>query len=189
MFRCGGHNSGRDDLPFVEISDTVDGSGVIYRRDRLIEMFGLKPGEIPFLQQVLAATGTASRTLILQVDPPRRPSMENENNPSPVAGANSMFDYKHGMIAVPIATDITPVIVPVGAAIRDSLHISTDNATTTWILTFYFVPIPGEFRPDMEILERLADRRKMDRHDSDTPGESFFRMGKLRQMGDADPGT
>ncbi len=156
-----------------------------FREDRLRQLFGIGSDEdlIPFVTTLFLQTGTADRSLTIVIDPPKRGA-----GPAPIQSGLTQFEYYHGMCRVAVASDLTQLVIPVGLPITDILTLLS-SAAATWTLTFVYQLIPGKFAPNTQILDDLAERRRMDKFDTDEAGQSFFRMGQLRRMGDGQPGT
>ncbi len=160
---------------------------LVWDIDRLREFFRLKEGQIPFLQSIMWSSDTASRTWLGEID----------GTFGKVDGSNKSFANPGDWPAVATddqffgttAADLSPQLTPVNMAIRSQLVIDLGPDTFGGIFVFYFLPITGSFRPNPDLLERLADRNRMDQFDTDTAVQGPFRMGKLRRMGDGQPGT
>ncbi len=160
----------------------------VFRRDDLIPMCQLKEGEIPFFQQVMLISDTASREFAIEIDPRKAQPPGPGATPNLPTTWSSGRDFHQDQIWATVAADLSPLIIPIGQRCRRDLMIYSP-LDTLWTNTWYYIPIPGDWLPDTELIERLADRRRMDKFDTDEQGESFFRMGQLRRMGDAEPGT
>ncbi len=155
--------------------------------NELREMFRIPPNEklIPFVYHGTLVSNTSSRVLSIEVDPDR-PATNRPSDPGPVPSGNE-HDYKHNQQRITITGDLTQLPFAFNRRIRKSLSMIAD-AASVWTITLFYDLIEGTFMPDTDVLERLADRRKMDMFDDDSAGESYFRMGKVLKMGDANPG-
>ncbi len=156
--------------------------------NELRQMFRIPPNKklIPFVHSGTCVSNTSARVLTIEADPDR-PATRRPSDPGPVPSGGE-GEYRHNQQRITITGDLTQIPFAFNRSIRRSLSMVAD-ATSVWSITLFYDLIEGTFEPDTHILERFADRRKMDRHDDDSAGESFFRMGQVRQMGDADPGT
>lgn len=152
---------------------------------RLKEFFRLKDGQIPFLQSIMWSSDTASRAWVGEIDGVIKPEATKT-----LAGVGQWPGVSHDdQFFGTAAADLSPQLTPVNMAIRRQLVIDLGpSADWAGVFTFYFLPIAGRFLADTKVLEDLAARRRMDMFDSDV-SPNTRRMGKLRQMGDGDPGT
>ncbi len=164
----------------------------ILREDELRQLFKIPPPEegkpdlIPFIQMFFVQSNTASRSLITEIDPDR-PRGENDTDPIVVPTAQGQYANNQIQFAQPTA-DLSFRPIPIQLPVKASMTLQS-SGSGIWTISIQYVLVEGNFLPRTEILERLADRRKMDMFDDDTEGESYFRMGQRLQMGDADPGT
>lgn len=163
--------------------------GLVWDIRRLRDFYGLKIGQIPFLQTIMWSSDTASRSWVGEVDGAKQYLLDGSN--VNLAAQGDWPNVKHPrQFFGQAATDLSPQITPVNMAIRRQMAIDLGPNDFAGLFTFYFLPIVGTFLPDTDIVERLSARRKMDRWDSITDSsQGTFRTGKVRQMGDASPGT
>ncbi len=173
-------------MPVVQfgISSTTP---IVWGQDELREMFKIGDNDelIPFISKILLFSNTADRNLTVEIDPFRRYTRKNPPVNIDSAGSNEGHrSYFKNRWLIAVAADLSPLIIPIEVAIRWSLAMEL-SAGAVFSVHLYYVLIKGQFIPDTEILERLADRRRMDRHDTDDPTQGQFRMGKLRKMGSA----
>ncbi len=147
-------------------------------------MFGMgdssirEKGFIPFITSLLLTSGTASRALSIGIDP---------KTPKVLKGSGGSREYSPNELQVSIATDLTPVKIEINMPIKRELLL-VSSGSGAWTVTVYYQFIKGNWAPTTEVLERLSDRKKMDRQDSlDDATEGSFRMGDIIQMGSRDP--
>ncbi len=166
---------------------TVQGTLSILRWDieRLRRFFRLKPGQIPFIQSIMWSSDTASRAWVGEIDGQIQP----DGSKTLASGGNWPGVEHDDQFFGTAAADLSPQLTPVNMAVRRQLVIDL-GPDDDWagVFVFYFLPITGSFLGDTRALEDLANRRRMDIFDTDAAPDTR-RMGKLRRMGDADPGT
>jgi len=158
---------------------------LVWDVERLRKFYRLKEDQIPFLQSIMFSGDTDARSWVAEID-----GVIQSEAVKVLISQGIWPDVDHdNQFFGAISGELTPQLTPVNMAIRQQLVIDLGPNDWNGLFTFYFLPITGQFRPDTRLLKRLADRRRMDRWDTDAPGDSFFKMGKLRRMGDAEPGT
>ncbi len=157
-----------------------------YTPNELREMFSIgdKQNVIPFVHSGSVVSNTSARILTIEVDP-KRPHLGN-SNPAPTASGHGA-DYRHGQQRVTITGDLTQIPIQFNRVIKSSLTFVCD-AAAVWSITLFYDLVEGQFAPDTDIIERLADRRRMDIYDTDAAVSGQFRMGTVLKMGDAAPG-
>ncbi len=159
----------------------------VLREDELRRAFGIgsKSNVIPFIQTILAQSNTASRSLLMEIDPRKR---RGEGDSNPITAPTVNGQYMHGQLQVVFDQDLTFRPVPINLPIRGSWTLESSDSGI-WTLIVFYVLIEGNFFTNTDVLKKLSDRNRMDIFDTDEAGQSFYRMGKSRQMGDGEPGT
>lgn len=175
------------------------GRFVVLGPEQIMEMCEIGPEDNvhPFFTKLLVVSDTASRSAIVLFDPKLAYSVagkksggsfENNDVITPSVPVGVTQKAMHSRVTPTIAADLTPSIYPVELDVRRQIVI--DLGPDEWAsgFSFYFQLAPGPVIKLNTFLEGLADRRKMDRHDTDSALQGPFRMGQSRIMGDIPPG-
>ncbi len=179
-------------MPWVELLYDNSTAGEIYDIDEMRELFDIPPHEdgkpdlIPFIQVFYLTVGTAARFLQLQFNGPRK-GLGSRGATIRLQGPGTAKEHRNGQITFIFGTELQMQYVPIGEAFKSAFGLISDG-TGTWTINVKYILVEGNFLPDTELLERLADRRRMDGRQSDAHPNTR-RMGKLRRMGDGIPGT
>lgn len=177
------------------------GRFVVLGPEQIQSMCKIGPGDNvhPSFSKLLVSSDTAARSAVVLFDPKigyviggnkkQGGSFENNDTLAPGIPIGQVQRVMHDRVTPTIATDLTPAIYPVEVSVRRQIVIDLGPNEWASVFSFYYQNVPGPVIKLSTFLEGLSDRNKMDTQDTATPGESFFRTGQIRQMGDAEPGT
>lgn len=176
-------------MPSIRMSFNGGLTAEQWDTDRLRARFGTKDGEIPFIRYIDMDSDTNARRVVVVVDPGRRIIRHNaDGNPTPpninlVPGFNQV---EHGQYSRNFDTDKSTQRMDIMEDCRQTFAIKANGACII-DCTIVYDKIKGSYMSRVEI-ERLNDRKHMDRQDSLLDSRSpGFRMGNLRIIGDNDP--
>lgn len=160
-------------------------AGEQWDTDKLRARFGTKDGEVPFIEKIYVFSDTNARLIVFFVDPGMR-AIRHQAVPIDVNFVPSFDHVEHGQYPVNFDTDKSTQMIEIMDECKATFAIQSSGGGIV-DATIIYHNVRGTYVGRLE-LERLNDRKHMDRQDSLVDSRSpGFRMGNLRILGDNDP--